>query len=464
MLIVAPYGLGLRDLILNDELGAYLTSRFDVDIVSPFKFDDPSDWGLSRVFPQRQSGVLNHLLYLLNHRATSVRRHLARRNFYLGTGWPNIYKMQKLTDSLLPVTYVDYDRWARFSRGPWGAVIKSIVNRFPIKYPNSNLIDSTDYRSVIVVHPGDAECVIMARAAHKRGIPVIALSMGMDNLMSHGPTLMVPDLFLLWGEEQLDSFEHHHRKFYSALDATRPVAIGGLAHDRFIGGEGTEAFEIAYPDIAPTTRVITYATYGEFEYPRQTETCQTILDVLESQGVDAHLIVRRRPIGTDNDMWDDFASAQPDKITIQTPVGVSFTKSGSRRAGTRSSEIEEMELYAATLRRSSLVATGGFSTVYLDAHAVGTPSIAVALPQMGETGPSITMINCNAYGEDIPSMGMVEYVGTHERLSEIVTEVVVREDIAGRFEENAAVYAIQAGKRDGKAGERAVAAIRQLLG
>ena len=35
LLVVSPYGIGIRDLLLNEDLGRYLTKTFLLDLVTP---------------------------------------------------------------------------------------------------------------------------------------------------------------------------------------------------------------------------------------------------------------------------------------------------------------------------------------------------------------------------------------------------------------------------------------------
>jgi len=464
ILIVAPYGIGLRDLLLNEALGSHLREQYELDVLSPFRFPDPGDWGLRTAWPVSRGGRIGSKLAGLNHRASHYRWLLNYERFYLATGWRNVYRMQLLTQKERPKGGYAYNRWAKLGNGPWGRALDKILATSPWWYPNAALLDSEGYRAVFVVHPVDGECTIMAQAAARRGIPVVTLSMGMDNLMSAGPMMMHSDLVLLWGPDQLGMFQNHHVSVNPLLEGCKPAVIGGLCHDRFINGSGIEAFNSTYPQVGRPTRVVTYAAFSELAYPKQTQTCLTILETLDRVGVDAHLVVRLRPFGADDEVWREFVNANPGRVTIQQAAGISFTKSGARQALPVSAELAEIELFAATLRRSSLVIVGGLSTVYLDACAAGAPVAMAALSPRGEKEPTLAMVNCAAYGKDIPSLGMIEFTGEFGRLEEIVSEVVSANRSEALVNTNRAVYSLQAGERDGRAGERAVAAIESLIG
>jgi hypothetical protein len=464
MLIVAPYGIGLRDLLMNETLGSYLRDQYDLDVITPSVISDPDKWGLQTVWPMSSGGGLGAKIAGLNHRVTNIRWLLRYRHFYESTGWSNIYRMQLLTQKLRENKGGNnYDRWARFGKGILGKVLDSILSRVVLRHPNAKILDTENYSAVFIVHPADGECTIFAREATRRGIPVVTLSMGMDNLMSFGPMMMPSDLVLLWGSDQYDTFRNHHAVVNPLLKNCEASAIGGLCHDRFINGEGTAAFDAAYPHISPTTTVITYSTLTESAAPKQTESCQTALETLDRAGIDSHLIIRARPISGDDEIWEKFAEDNPDRVTIQQAAGIGFTKGGAKPALPLDAELAEIELFAATLRRSSLVLVGGLSTVYLDAHAAGVPVVTVALPPRGTSEPTASMINNDAYAADIASLGMIEFIGEHDRIAEIVSEVVVAGHPDELIEENKAVYAMQAGERDGRAGERAVAAIKSLM-
>ena len=365
------------------------------------------------------------------------------------------------TNKLGRATIGKFDPWEFLNR----LLPRTIANWWTVfaaaLYPNARLLHKTTYDAVIVSHPVDGDCTLFALAAARRGIPVVCLSMGIDNLRSLGPMLSAPDLLLLWSQVQAASM-HAHQAVTPALRKTRLAVIGGLPHDRIVNRISSGAFLKHYPYIGKNTAVVMFAGYSERWYPRQVETCQVIVDMLKGCGRRFHLIVRPRPIGSDLSRWRQFAAVNADFVTIQHPEGMLFTKSGSPSALSTDQEKEELALFVETLTRSTVVIVGGLSTVFFDSIAAGTPSIC-----FGISVPDGSMLNVversQAQQADIESMGRIELVQDYERLREQVLDIVVGDNKNVRWRSQLAIYRLQAEQLDGKAGERAAAAIEELL-
>jgi len=316
---------------------------------------------------------------------------------------------------------------------------------------------------VFVTHPTEGECTIMATAARRRGIPVICLSMGSDNLSTGGPMMMDPDLLLLWGPEQVAELKDHHARFRPTLKSSQMREIGSLSHDHIFRERSSEAFKASYPKISDDATVVTFAGYTERGDPGQIITCRLILQFFEDHGINGHLVIRVRPYQNEIQIWSDFARDHPGKVTVQVPEGDLYTK-WARESGPVIREVEEKDiaLFASTLHRSKLLVMGAFSTVFLDAHAAGTPAIAVGIHSREQPDAYLEQIY-KLHSQSIPSIAALDFVIDENELNKRLTEALLNPATDRFAEQSQWVYAAQAGNLDGGAGKRAATAIEELL-
>ena len=91
ILIVTPYGIGLRDTLLNKEFYGYLADHFNIDVLSPFHIQDPEKWGIRNTFPLNPKGRLNRVLGLFNSYANTIHTRLIYKEFYRKSNWIDVY-------------------------------------------------------------------------------------------------------------------------------------------------------------------------------------------------------------------------------------------------------------------------------------------------------------------------------------------------------------------------------------
>ena len=462
ILVVAPHGIGLRDVLLNRALALFLFTRFEVDLISPFTSLRTDEWGIRKHFELGRAPGAQKVLKAINHRAVSTQTRLAFKRFHIETGWSASYRALRIYSSLAPETAIDHERWSRIDRGILGTLLRMATRPFPVLYPQAKLIKNGGYKAVFVTHPTDGECVVLASIARRARTPVICLASGADHLASGGPVMMTPDMLLAWGPEQAVEWDEHHATFRPELKSTELVVTGGLSHDQIVSDDSTQPFNDAYPLIGPSKTIVMFAAYTETSYPGQSETCDTILRSFAESNIDGHLVVRVRP-GFDDDMWRRFAAANPDRVTIQTPSGAFFTKWDKTSWVERATEEADVRLYGATLRRSDLVVTAAFSTVFMDAFAAGTPSIAVGIPPLGGNPKGALQKAYRLYGEDLESVARLNFVTTTEQFQEKLKQGYSSEGKDVLLSESGRVYGLQGGVPDGKAGTRAAESIERFL-
>jgi hypothetical protein len=461
ILVASSHGLGLREVLLNETFSEKLFERYEVDVLSPFNSTKIDEWGIKRHYTIGDTNRIQGFFRSLTHRALSTRTRLAFRKFYDYTGWPYVYEALRFYESH-GVVGINRDKWAKIANTPFGSIIDRITRLFPIRYPQSSLIKKKNYDAVIVTHPLDGEGVIIAQIAKRAGVPVICIVTGIDHLFTGGPIMMEPDLLLVWGPEQNENWQEHHAKFFPKLKKTKIVQTGGLAHDRLISETDTKLFEIEYPEIDPDAKVVTFVAFSERAYPGQKATCDAILNTFNKQGVKGHLVVRVRP-GREDQMWRGYAADRPGLVSVQIPTGIFFTKWTTQSKVYRANEQHEVSLFGATLRRSDLIVTAGFSTVFLDAFATGTPAIAVAIAPSPDTGPSHLEETYRLYAKNVKSIALVDLVTTFEHLEGKVSQALTQDGQRMLYEEVRPIYDLVAGSPDQRAGKRTADAIEDFL-
>ena len=67
LLIVAPYGVGLRDVLFNVDLSDYIRENYSVDVITPLSFKDPSEMGIQNVYWHKNSTLIERLLCMFYH-------------------------------------------------------------------------------------------------------------------------------------------------------------------------------------------------------------------------------------------------------------------------------------------------------------------------------------------------------------------------------------------------------------
>jgi hypothetical protein len=463
ILVASSHGLGLREVLLNETFSDKLFERYEVDVLSPFNSMKIDEWGIKRHYRIGDSNRIQRFFSSLTHRALATRTRLAFRKFHDDTGWEFVYEALEYYESHTGGG-IDRERWDKRSRSPLGALLKQLTRLFPLAYTQASLISKDNYDAIIVTHPLDGEGVIAAQIATRAGLPVICIVTGIDHLFTGGPVMMNPDLLLVWGTEQADQWRDHHAVFTPKLKGTKVVKIGGLAHDRLTSETGTELFNEEYPNVDPSARVVTFAAFSEKAYPGQQKTCDAILKTFKQQGIKGHLVIRVRP-GSGDEMWSDYAAAKPGLVTIQIPTGVFFTKWNTDSKMYAANEHHEVSLFGATLRRSDLIVTAGFSTVFLDAFATGTPAVAAVIaPNLGPNSePSILEETYRLYAKNVKSIALLGLVTSFERLDEKVSQALTPDGRNLLMQECGEIYDLVAGKPDKLAGERAVSAIIDFL-
>jgi hypothetical protein len=450
---------------MNDILSDYLRSYFRIDVATDLPFNNPAEWGIENVISLTLHSKLSRFVNVLNHRSVDLRNRLEFKHFHELIEAPELYKIWQEWTSPIRRTdepFQEFDRWDRVGRGFVGRMLRLIAEVFPTnRIGLGATLRKGHYDLVMLTHPTEGANVVIGMQAERAGIPTACLVMGLDNFQS-GPMFMSPDLFLLWGPDQTEWLRDKHAKFRPSLQASMSAEIGSLSHDRIVNQPDGDTFKNAYPHIAEDGPVVTFATYTVQADPGQRDACVSIMDSFDAHFPNGHLIVRVRP-GLDEEYWHAFAAEYPGRVTIQIPIGSLFSKWDRNIMVDRSIEESDAAVYQATLRRSSLVVTSTFSTVYVDAHATGTPAIAVGIVPEGSDDSWLIDVH-NLYTQFIPHYEYIEFITNKDDLLRRVSTTLLEGQIADSQNAAKIVYAAIANIPDGKAGERAAIAMDRLRG
>jgi hypothetical protein len=198
-------------------------------------------------------------------------------------------------------------------------------------------------------------------------------------------TAFLPDLLLLWGDEERLDFERSQLAINPDLEKTAVKIVGVPIYDHYRLAKPSGMVRAKY-GIADDERIILYTAFPEESVPYQYSLCKALIQILRKSDVPAKIIVRLRP-GTDPTRWTEFASMHQDVVILQTPEGAVFDKVGSRSEFVLATEQNEVALYMDTLASACLLVSPAFSTTILDAFATGTSAVVAPIDPEGPEMP-----------------------------------------------------------------------------
>jgi hypothetical protein len=454
VLAVVPYGMALRNLVLNEALWSYLTGTYEVDLATPFEIPDASQLGVANVLhdPRRRSvaGIVDRV----RRRAVGALMELDRMAFFRRANeaetFQAIYRYAVIDGRAGRLLF-----WSWLGHSPLARPVRWLARA--IGTIGLGAADVRRYDFVLLTHPAELRCMAYGLAANAHGVPVVCMPMGMDNLM-HGPLVFVPDLLLAWGQEQARDLTLQQR-FDPRLADTECVVVGSPTHDLYVRCDTAPDLDRIY-SLAATDQVILFPAFIEKYGPSQLAFCALILDFIRRSGRPLKLLVRARP-GIDETLWRDFQARHPVEVRLQLPTAASYDKSGLVSGFDPAGERTEVALFAATLRRAAVVVASWFTTVETDALLFGTPTIDAMFDPVRPSEPHPILAWYVAGLAKMPEWGAMRVVTTPERLASVLEEVLDR-----RGEDNdaaARLFRYRATAPDGRAGERAVAALRDFV-
>ena len=377
ILLVMPFGMGLRNIVLNRRIWNYLIGKYYVDIVSPIQIENHDDLGIRNVFTSKRVSFLRGAFRAFARRIADRLRYINLIHFFLRAGGPDGFApryQQYLASGQLNTLM----RWALLRSSAITSPLRRLLLFFLRYYP-IHPFDTRTYKFVILGHNSELECLVYGLLANQKKIPVVCAVMGMDNLI-HGPFLFTPDLLLLWGQDQVRDFRRYQLPLDPKLGRTVCAVVGSTIHDTYRECAATvSGFRQRY-DLTEEDKVILFAAFterslalGRTESGIQPAVCDMILAFIRNHRLNAKLLIRTRP-GYDEQLWTDFYQNNRDLVRLQSPGTAAYDKSGKIPFFNMAAEKKEVELFAETMRESTLVISPSPSTFLIDAMALGRPA------------------------------------------------------------------------------------------
>jgi hypothetical protein len=377
ILVDISYGMSFRNIVLNKSFWNYLTSEYQVDIVTPLNLNlaDIKNLGISNIYniSHQELGLVRRLLLKINYKALHIKRFIDLSDFFLRQhhGWPLVSRFHQSMQDKDNLT-IDLFFWPAIKRTFLGKYIRRLVNLFPILHPIDSILRKNKYEFLINTHTSEYASVLNSQVANKRDIPIISFPMGLDNIM-HGPILFKPTKILFWGADQEFEFNKFQINWNNEMSKIHQGVLGSLIFDSLRKKSDSVDISSLY-DFNQSDGFLLFCTMVEYNHPGQVEICEDIINFLSLKHLNHRLIIRLRP-GFDKEMWTSFKFSHPDRVILQTPSGVSFDKSSVRNNIDIKEELEDISVYASTINQSSLVISRAHSTTYTDALYLGTPSV-----------------------------------------------------------------------------------------
>lgn len=363
LLIVLPYGMCLRQIVLNETLWNYLINNYQVDVMSSLEISEEVQ-GINKVIKTEQTNFFNKILRRISAKSATSLKASMMVNFFLDNNIGENFALRwrwfgdqarniVVMSGLVNIKII-------------GSIIKNflkfLVQIYPVFFLSKN-----KYKLVIITHVSDVDCSMMAIGANQLSLPLISITLGLDNY-AHGPLIYKPDLMLLWGEEQLKEFNQYNVSHDKEFSKTKCYKIGSLIHDNYLQVHETEKIDYLSKNFSldPDQKFILVAVMLEEVLPKQTALCEILIDFLEEKNLQHKLVIRKLPL-SDNNLWQQFYEKYPDRVIIQEPRSASFDKrQGSIKFDLDSSNRDVSE-FVQTLSRSDLVLGLYPSTLLLDA-------------------------------------------------------------------------------------------------
>jgi hypothetical protein len=468
VLIVLPYGMCFRNIVMNATLWEYLTSAFHVDVMTDFAISDVASLGIRRVLPLTPRGSLARAAAAVNYATAHCLRLLNETKFFmtadLGSTWAGIYRHLLRTEGKRGrlLLFGAIREFRRYWPASW---IVGLINAFPRACPALRPLRRDAYALVILGHTNENWCILAGRKANRLGIPVVGAVMGADNLL-HGLLEFVPDLLLCWGEEQARELRDYHVPLAPALARTRCEVVGTLVYDNYVATAAAPdpeagSFAAQYR-IEPGDDVVLFAAYPTSLLAGQQILGETLVECLRQCRPGAKVIVRLRP-GMDPAEWRDFVDRHADVVRLQVPYGAAYDKGDTLSSFDPEEAQRDIALFVRTMLASRLVVLPSLSTMYLDALVFGVPSL-IAMYNFEAPDSLIPHRDLKAYVDYTmidPVFTMLPVATSRRAFAEALTRFFATGDSDGFRAER--VFAFQtASSRDGGVGARARQAIERL--
>jgi len=451
--------MGLRNFLFNPKIWSYLTTEFDLDVVTTVDIKDYEALGIRRCYNVSKIKGLRRIIRGLGNRIVERLSMIGIVQFHLLGGDPEI----------LDITWSALNKrglgrtallWSSLHGTLIGSAVRGVAKRL-LRFHTVNRVNRSRYSLIVLGHSFTPDCVAYGIIGRRRGIPVVCSPFNLD-AMKH-PLGFIPDLLLLGGEEERIDFQRSQLGYNSSLVKTDVKVIGVPIYDAYHGARPAGKVR-AMHEIVEDERIIVYPAFPEGVVPHQYSLCETLVEILRAADIRAKIIVRIRP-GTEPGEWQALAAKYKGYLILQVPAGSVYDKIGSRTEFVLATEEEEIGLYKDTLASASLLVSPVFTTMIPDALAVGTPAIVVPIDF---SGPELTSGTTAKYARwfsaqavRYPAWRTMPVVCERQEMESRVIAAVSGGDTLGSVPEE--FLRFQVHEVDGQVGHRWVKAVSTMI-
>lgn len=382
ILLVFNYGASIKNVLLNETLWNYFTNNYEVDILSDTDIENCCDIGIRKLTLFRSKlGWFSRILKKIDNFMISRISSMHSGSVYLDTGFAfiygGIYRNWYITDKRKSSSLF----WSAFRRSYCYKKVESILNWFPL-FTSWWFQDlkTAKYKFIFISNFIAPESFPIGRYANLKKIPVFASIMGIDNVLTGGAFMAVPDILFLWGQEQKNEFEQIQKSYNSSLRSSRIDICGNLIFDTYLRTSVSidcRKHLLKKYSIPLDHELILFPAHVMRICPNQIALCKRIIRFVQQNKLKITLLVRVRP-GIDEEAWRGFEQESQGKIKLQIPHGSSYDKSLNRNCFLTETEEEEIKDFVATFKSTALLVSPSFSSTVIDAGLFSVPSFIAA--------------------------------------------------------------------------------------
>lgn len=461
ILVVLPYGMCFRQVVLNENLWGYLRKNYEIDLLTPLKLKNKDVVGVRNIFPCRSRNKILGLIQSFNHRLINSWKCFNFMHFLLNA---DLGENLSLRYRWFPadgkgVFFFGYLRHTR-----WAGLIKKLFKKLPVLYPTTSYFRKNSYKFVIVTHVLENECIVTSLIANKLKVPVITITLGMDNYRN-GLLFYIPDLMLLWGREHLYAFNNFQLPLNKELKKSKHELIGNLIHDNYLkmSEKCTKESFLRMYGLAEDEEVILIPTMTEEYLPNQTALCEIVIDFIRKYNLKVKIIVRTLP-GVDVDMWEEFERKYPEFVILQIPTSASYDKRGAVNNVDLDQENKDIEIFVNTIKNSALLVNVYPTTLLVDALLFNTPSVWAMFDwnNASDIGTHPHQKPCIAKAITHPHLKHYNAVSTKDALCEVLYKFFILKQ-RNNLVSNELYDTVCEFSKDGRSGELAAAHIKDFI-
>lgn len=378
LLLIAPYGMCLRQILCSKFFFDQLVSTFNLSIMTQIELKNiPSD----DVIQAAKPNFLNHTVLKIGDRLFFWARQFLDLQFLLNNnlGEHLIRRYNSGFDHSGTKSFFIFWLLTRF---------KSLQRLFAATRYWVSAIGAEcytrDYDYVLICHGGDIRSRVIAKGFNMKGKKVIYLPLGLDNLR-HGPLDFSPDYWLLWGDEQykeLISLDHVPK-----VRDDKVFKIGSLIHWTYL----KIAERLDNKNLVTTNRhssnrpFILFPAIALATVPHQKQLLEKTIEIIEELNWTGYILVRLLP-DTDMDYWKEVESSFPERIRCYCPNEASYDKSRSQGSFDYDHAYKELEIYCHDLKYCDMILTPYPSSVAIDGVLFSTPAVFACFPWWDTSG------------------------------------------------------------------------------